>query len=227
MVAAHFRAVGNWLVRFNNATRLPGQPLDEALISEHIEQPLADARGYFGHALVPDAAYDETLRRAHLHEGCSVSLVDEHGDFWPSNLLLAGHQLHVIDWEHFRMRVPGGFDMLVFCVAYNLNFPWRPFGWANASSIFARTFLRGTWLSGNVEALLGRGCVSGGLPRELVPVMLPVALCRMAVRRAESMPREDPVLANPWLQMLSEWWKRPTDNRLEAWAAREESRRGA
>ncbi len=219
MVAEHFRATGDWLARFHRATRQPARPLDEAVVYEQIEQPLAEARRYFGSKVVPDAQYAATMRQARMHLGCSVSLVDEHGDFWPSNLLLAQGQLRVIDWEHFRPAMLPGFDMLVFCAAYSMHFPWRPFSWADVRATFDATFLRETWMSKYAMSLLDRGCASSGLPHTLVPVMLTLTLCRMAVRRTQAASQDGSnAPTTSWLQMLEDWWQRPAGNRLEAWA---------
>jgi aminoglycoside phosphotransferase (APT) family kinase protein len=225
MVAAHFRATGEWLTRLHRATRQPARTLGEAAVCEQIEQPLAEARRYFGSKVIPDALYDAIIRQAREHLGCRVSLVDEHGDFWPSNLLLARGRISVIDWEHFRPAVLPGFDMLVFCAAYSMHFPWRPFGWADPRMTFAATFLRTTWMTKYAMILLNRGCASSGLPRTLVPVLLPIALCRMAVRLTQAASQQDPgAPITGWLQMLEEWWRRPSNNPLEEWARKEVTR---
>jgi hypothetical protein len=218
LVAGQLAAVAQWLSRFWAATAQPARSLDENLVQEHIEKPLLLARERLGRRAVPEAGLQATLKAARTSIGQPVTIVAQHGDLWSANLLVRRAGLAVVDWEHFVPEALPAFDMLLFCTAYAMDFPWRPFGWVDHRAAFARTFLRHTWFARHVKRFLGRCCASSGLPRELVPVMLPVTLARMALRRTEGLSTDAALPRSSWLDMLEAWWHRPANNWLERWS---------
>ena len=87
-----------------------------------------------------------------------------------------------------------------------------------------RVFCTPGWLTAHVARLLERGCAAAGLPRALLPVLLPVMLARMALRHAAGASPGPPAADNFWLPALQAWWQRPAHSWLDAWARGETSR---
>ena len=186
LVRGHFDRVAGWLERFWSATAQPPQPLDESLLWEHIEQPLRQASQRFGQHAVPEKLVETTLAAARAHLGHPVPLVAQHGDLWASNLLVGRAGLYVVDWEHYSPSALPAFDMLFFCATYAMDFPWQPFRWLDHRMTFARAFVQPTWFARHIMRFLGRCCEASGLSPSLIPVLLPVTLAQVALRRAEA-----------------------------------------
>ncbi|MBF6615061.1 MAG: hypothetical protein IVW55_18315 [Chloroflexi bacterium] len=72
-------------------------------------------------------------------------------------------------------------------------------------------------MSRHIAHLLRAVCAASGLPLDMLPVILPAALARRALRRAESMPSGQSTVDSSWLSMLQAWWERTPENRLERW----------
>jgi hypothetical protein len=224
LVNEHFRRVSSWLRDFAEAT-LVGRPvLDEALLEEHIESPLRTFIELFGDDFVPRTAIDKTIDAAREHLGQHVPLFAEHGDLWPSNLLLPRSQvggLYVVDWEHYRPVSLGGFDMLFFCNTYAREFPWQLMRWLEYDEALRRTFMQRTWLARHIEGALASYCAAIELPRTLVPALLSVLMVRKSVQHVQSAPGR---IANPqayWPATFRVWCARPADSWLDVWAGRE------
>jgi hypothetical protein len=219
LVTGHFARATTWLTHFAQATRQSPQPLDDALLETYIVAPLTAFAARFGPVAAPPDALAATLAAARAQQGQLVRLTAEHGDLWLANLLLArGTSLYVIDWEHFRPAALPGFDMLLFCTTYAMDFPWRPFGLLPPADTIAPANLHPTWLTPHIGLFLTRLCAAYGLPPALLPVLLPVLLARMALRQAEAAPDGALAPSSSWLAMLCAWWARPADNWLDAWA---------
>jgi hypothetical protein len=211
LVAGHFRRAAGWLDHFARATRSPARPFDQALLDEAIATPLETCAARFD---LPAENVRATLAAARAHLGRPVALTAEHGDFWLANLLLppAPDAAYVVDWEYFAPAALPGFDMLLFCMTYALEYPWRPFGWIDAPTAVARAFVQPELLRPHISALLARGCEAAGLPPSLLPALLPAMLARMALRHAGA-PNSS------WIAALAAWWARPAATWLETWAA--------
>jgi hypothetical protein len=218
LARGHFDRVADWLERFWAVAGQPAHPFNEKDIREHIEGPLLAARERLGSEIVPESALRATLAASRACIGQPVRLVARHGDLWASNLLMGRRWLYVVDWEEFRPESFPTFDMLLFCTTYAMDFPWRPFGWADHREAFERAYLQPTWLGRHIERFLERGCQASGFNPSLLPIMLPVTLAEMALRREPNMGPGQEAHRSSWSDMLQAWWNRPTGNWLEAWA---------
>jgi hypothetical protein len=187
------------------------------MIESYIDQPMRAAAARFGGANLTEAVVESICNAARLHLGRPVSLVAEHGDLWIANLLLSRSTIGIVDWEHFVPETLPGFDMLFFCVTYAVHFPWVPFGWERAEIAFARAFLHRTWMNAYIGRFLDRACASAELPREIVPILLPVMLARMALRQSQRSIAGTSG-ERSWLNMLQSWLTRTSDNWLDQWA---------
>jgi hypothetical protein len=214
LVAGHFRRAAGWLDRFARATRGPTRPFDQALLDEAIAVPLETCAARFD---LPDGGVRATLDAARAHLGRPVALTAEHGDFWLANLLLppAPDAAYVVDWEYFAPAALPGFDMLLFCMTYALEYPWRPFGWIDPATAVARAFVQPELLRPHIMGLLAQGCAAAGLPPPMLPVLLPAMLARMALRHAGGPAGSSP--NNTWTVALAAWWARPAATWLVTW----------
>ena len=220
----HFSRVSHWLVDFALATRQPARTLDEALFAEQIMAPLLTFAERFGPAFAPPEALERTIQMGRAHIGRQVGFSAEHGDLWPSNVLIpraaAGiHKgIYVVDWEHFLPVSLTGFDMLFFCTTYSREFPWRPFAWLEPAEALQRTYIRETWLGSRIRGLLEHNCAALGIQRSFIPVLLPVLMARIALRHANSTVTTQTDTEEYWSAALRTWFNRPSDNWLESWA---------
>lgn len=217
--ALHFGRAGTWLAHFAAATRQPPRPFDAVLLDQYVADPLHRLAAQFGTDAVPPAHLAATLALARRHLGRPITLTAEHGDLWLANLLLPPGGLYVVDWEYFQPVALPGFDLLLFSTTYALEMPTRPFGWERPAVALHRAYCTQGWLTPHIARFLGQGSAAAGLPRPLVPVLLPVMLARMALRRAGSS-ASDPA-DNAWLTALRAWWQRPAHSWLDAWADEE------
>jgi hypothetical protein len=219
LAARHFARAGTWLAHFAAATAQPSRPFDAALLEQFIAEPLARLAAQFDPESVPPAHLAATLAQARTQLGVPVRLTAEHGDLWVANLLLPpGGGLYVVDWEYFQPVALPGFDLLLFSTTYALEIPTRPFGWVRPEVALDQAYCTRGWLTPHVARFLQRGCAAAGLPRALVPVLLPVMLARMALRRAAGTSPGPPAPDNYWLTTLQAWWRRPAHCWLDAWA---------
>jgi hypothetical protein len=216
LVADHFRRAAGWLAHFARATRGPSRPFDQALLDEAIAAPLETCAARFD---LPVGGVRATLAAARAHLGRPIALCAEHGDFWLANLLLppAPDAAYVVDWEYFAPTALPGFDMLLFCMTYALEYPWRPFGWADAETAVARAFTQPELLRPHITRLLAQSCAAAGLPPPLLPALLPAMLARMALRHAGG--PTSGATHSTWNAALAAWWARPAATWLEPWAA--------
>jgi hypothetical protein len=219
LAALHFGRAGTWLAHFAAATRQPPRPFDAALLEQYVAAPLERLAARFGPEAVPPRQQAATLDLARAHLGTPVTLTAEHGDLWLANLLLSPGGLYVVDWEYFQPAVLPGFDLLLFSTTYALEIPTRPVGWERPDVALHRAYCTRGWLTPHITHFLHRGCAAAGLPRSLIPALLPVMLARMALRRAGSA-ASDPA-DNFWLVALRAWWQRPTHSWIDAWARSE------
>jgi hypothetical protein len=218
VAARHFARAGTWLAHFAAATRQPPRPFDAALLEQFIADPLTRLAAQFGPEVIPPDRLARTLAQARVFLGVPVSLTAEHGDLWVANLLLPPRGgLYVVDWEYFQPAALPGFDLLLFTATYALELPTRPFGWVRPEVALDRAYCTRGWLTPHVARFLQRGCAAAGLPRALLPVLLPVTLARMALRRAGGSPPGPAAPDNFWLPALQAWWQRPTHCWLDAW----------
>lgn len=224
LVDEHFQLASSWLKHFAEATLQAHRPLDEAMLEEYIETPLRAFTKLFGDDFVQHGAIDRLISVAKMHLGQHVPLIAEHGDLWPSNLLLAhshDRNLYVVDWEHYRPVSLGGFDMLFFCINYSRDFPWRPLGWMEYAVALRRAFMQHTWLAGHIERALTDYCAAIRLPRTLAPVLLSVLMARMSVRRMESALEGIATPQHYWPTVFRAWCLRPADGWLDIWVGGE------
>jgi hypothetical protein len=218
LTALHFDRAATWLAHFAAATRQPPRPFDTALLDQAIAAPLERAAAQFGPDIVPPAALAATLALARAHLGRPVALTAEHGDLWLANLLLPRQGgLYVIDWEYFQPTALPGFDLLLFSTTYALEIPTRPFGWPRPDVALYGAYCTRGWMTPHVARYLRRGCAATGLPRTLLPVLLPVMMARMALRRAVASPPGTTPSHNFWLTALQIWWNRPAGSWLDSW----------
>jgi hypothetical protein len=218
LVAPHFDRAATWLAHFAAATRQPPRPFDPALLDQYIAAPLERVAAQFGPDVIPPAALAATLALARAHLGRPVTLTAEHGDLWLANLLLPRQGgLYVIDWEYFQPTALPGFDLLLFSTTYALEMPTRPFGWARPDVALYGAYCTRGWMTPHIARFLRRGCAASGLPRTLLPVLLPVTMARMALRRAAASPTSTATPDNFWLTALQVWWNRPPGSWLDTW----------
>jgi hypothetical protein len=215
-VADHFGRAAGWLDRFARATCGPVRPFDQALLDEAIAAPLETCAARFD---LPADGVRATLDAARAHLGRPVAVTAEHGDFWLANLLLppGPAAAYVVDWEYFAPAALPGFDMLLFCMTYALEYPWRPFGWIDAETAMVRAFVQPELLRPHIRGLLAQGCAAAGLPPALLPVLLPAMLARMALRHAGG--PASSTMNSTWIAALAAWGARPAATWLETWAA--------
>ena len=102
--------------------------------------------------------------------------------------------------------------MLLFCMTYALEYPWRPFGWIDAETAVARAFVQPELLRPHIMGLLARGCAAAGLPPALLPVLLPAMLARMALRHAGG--PTSSTTNSTWTAALAAWGRA---RRLPGW----------
>ncbi len=221
LVRGHFDQVSAWLTRFGTATLQGPRPLDEPSFEEYIAKPLRTFAEKFGPSVAPPDQIERIIAEGRAYLGVSVPFTAEHGDFWPSNVLLPlgkPRGLFVVDWEYYRPVLLGGFDMLFFCTTYSLELPGRPLGWVVAEEAIQRAFVRRTSLGGHIERLLDQNCAATGLPRGLVPLLMAVMIARMALRHASTLPNPVAEPGQYWPTIFQVWCRRPLDSWLDTWA---------
>ena len=220
LVARHFGRAATWLAHFAAATRQPPRSFDAALLDEYIAAPLDRFQAQFGRDALPARTREHLLARARAHLDLPISLTAEHGDLWLANLLLPPKGgIYVIDWEYFQPTALPGFDLLLFSTTYALELPSRPFGWMRPDVALYDAYCRPNWLTPHMARLLRRGCAATGLPRTLLPVLLPVMMARMALRRAGGSAPGTPAADNFWITALQLWWQRPAESWLDTWGS--------
>jgi hypothetical protein len=219
-VETHFHIVSAWLTRFGKATLQPARPFDEDMLEEYVAAPLNDLMKRFGAEAAPSGYVEQLIGAAKSHLGRPVPLVAEHGDLWPSNILLPverGVGFHIVDWEHYRPVSLAGFDVLFFCTTYAREFPWRPMAWLETDAALRRAFVERTWLAVHIERLLDDYCAALGLERSLIPVLLPVMMARLALRHADSEPAGVETPERYWLNAFREWANMASGSWLHPW----------
>jgi hypothetical protein len=221
LIEGHLSSVSAWLSRFGRATLQPPRPFDEAQLEEQIAAPLRAFAARFGEATAPSAMIDELIGVARSHLGMPVPFIAEHGDLWPSNVLVPrgpGGELYIVDWEHYRPVSLAGFDMLFFCMTYTREIPGRPLSWVGTEEALRRGFCRDTRLARRIRQFLDWNCAATGLPRTLVPVLLPVMIARLSLRHADAPLDTSEEPESYWPATFRVWAKLSTGSWLTSWA---------
>ena len=219
----HFARVAPWLTMFGEAFRV-GLTLDEPLIECHFVRPLQEYVVHCGDAAAA-VHVDQTIAAARRYLGQTIHFTAEHGDFWPSNILVPPNdeRIYVVDWEHYSERAPAGFDPLFFCMTYALDLAWRPLGWVDPATALRRAFIEPTWFARIVRDMLHQYCAALGVEPALLPLLLEVLFARMALRQHESIRTEQGDSGQLWSTTLKTWWSRTTGGWLDVWAAETKS----
>ena len=179
------RVCGDWIATFHQATRTGEVVLEGPTLAEEVEQPLLR---YVEAVASPEQA--EQVRpliertRAAL-AGAKVLLAQQHGDFWPGNVLWDGRQPAVLDWERSRPHsIPLG-DPLFYLSSLAGDSIFTPRG----GVMYAPNAFRQLWLAPSslhtlvLEFLSGYARATGITPATLV-WYLPVTIAKEAVRKA-------------------------------------------
>lgn len=186
-VRAHLTAALDWLVAFQEATRLPGREYRPE--EDRTLRPRAAERE-------PATWYDKLL------EGCARSapqLCAVHGDFWARNLLLRRNRsdrrprptgARVVDWECFAAEGPPFADLFHFALSYGLDFPWSGYRRRPPVEAFRLGFLEENTVSREIRTFLLTYCTRTGMDPWLLAPFAHVHLLERAVRDPEG----------PWLQ---------------------------
>lgn len=106
----------DWLVEFTLARGPTPVSVDERLLREHVEEPVA-AYGAAFDLTVQERSFLASLPRR-LREGLgpTVPLVAGHGDFSDANVIVDGGSVGVVDWdEPFGRTLPGCDLFYLFC----------------------------------------------------------------------------------------------------------------
>lgn len=181
-VRAHFRAAIDWLIEFQDASRMRDTvDLDEQL----------SAVGRT--SMPPDVAEDVTdavrqVRR--LAPARTLRLAACHGDFWPRNIILRDHAgaAGIVDWERYSPRCSPFDDLFHFPVTYGLAYPW--YGVSEEAVMWSRTFLERNHVSRSVRRFLGRYCLRRGLPPGL---LLPLLRLHLLNRHRDAQARGETI----------------------------------
>jgi hypothetical protein len=193
-VGAHFQAAIDWLLDFQDASRVKGQwdldELQQVAMGSAEGEPDVQASCERALAQVREWAPPRTLR-----------LVASHGDFWPRNVILddRASMAGIVDWERFSPATSPFDDLFHFAATYGLAYRW--IGREREDESWARTFLRRNRISRAVRRFLGRYCLRRGLQPSLLMPLLQLHLItrhRDARRRGETTPEGDTV----WMQGL-------------------------
>jgi hypothetical protein len=194
--------------------------LDEHSLEEYIVRPLRDYTSLVAGALAQEHI-ERSIEAAHSLLGRALPFAAEHGDFWPSNILLPANAMgiYVVDWEDFGECALPVLDAIFFCTTYALDLAWRPFAWMDTATAIRRAFVEPTWYARLVRGLLERYCDELGVERRLLPLLLEVTLARMALRHSQTMGGVQGSPGQIWNDALQAWWNRRNGGWLDDWAA--------
>lgn len=185
-VEKHFRGALAWLVQFQAATVGDRVRLDEGVIREHIEAPLAE----FARSCAPSPAaermFGRTIETARALTDERLPLTARHGDFWARNVMLGKDGVCVIDWDGYKDRSPPFHDLFHFAVSYGLSYPWQLGRWADPSAAFRSTILADTWLSKLLRDRLRDYCRGMAVSPALLEVFFPVYLAEQALAEGQT-----------------------------------------
>jgi hypothetical protein len=183
-IRRYLSPVVDWLIAFGRSGCVTVE-FDGDVYAHAVAEPLARLARY--HALGRDEAALVAELGAHLRafRGRPVPAIALHGDVWPGNIFVAGDRVSVIDWDGYREHDASYHD--IYTLLSSFVVAGGPPGPEPAAS-FAATFYADSWFSRLVRAELARYTAAIGVDPELVTLMLPFFLVRMAVRRDPATP---------------------------------------
>lgn len=182
----HFRAALPWLVQFQAATVADRVRLDEGVICEHVEAPLAEYSRSCAPSPAVERMFGRTIQNARALTHERLPLTARHGDFWARNVMLGEGGVSVIDWDGYKDCSPPFHDLFHFAVSYGLSYPWQLGRWADPSAAFRSTILADTWLSRLLRELLRDYCRVMAVSPVLLQVFFPVYLAEQALAEARA-----------------------------------------
>lgn len=121
-----------------------------------------------------------------------------HGDLIPSNLLIDGDQVGAVDWEFGSRRQMPWVDPVHFAVSFSLHhavLARRP-----RREAFERGFLEDGWIRRENQRFLDTAFDEGGVPRELLQLILPAYCVYFAVQMSRFFSPEY-AIAKDWAEI--------------------------
>ena len=183
-IRRYLRPVVDWLILFGR-TGHAAVEFDGDIYAHAVAEPLARLARYHELGRTEAALVAELGTHLEAFRGRPVPALALHGDLWPGNVFVDGDRLHVIDWDGYRERDASYHDIYTllssFVVAGGAPGP-------EPAASFAATFYADTWFARLIRGELEHYTTAIGLDPELVTLMLPLYLVRMAGRRDPATP---------------------------------------
>lgn len=199
----HFQRAQDWLVQFQQATKMREVRLDEWTIRDHVLYPLENFQQHSDSSPHERDMIHHTIQLAHKLRGERLPLVARQGDFWARNLIVNGNTVGVVDWERFRQRSTPFSDLFMFATSYGLSYPWKVGRWAEPVAAFRATYLERSWLAHLVQEYLLAYCQAMQVSPEMLEVFFPVFLAERALEE-----KELSGLAGSWEPQTGKWlWR--------------------
>jgi len=180
-VEGYIERVLDWLVAFGR-TGSERIPFDGELYKEAVTEPLARLERMHAYSGREKARLKEVAGRVSGWRGLSVRTTALHGDLWPGNIFLGPDRLRVIDWDGYREQDASYHDIYTFLTSFSLARP-NPAAAFDPQAEFAATFFADHWFSRMARRALERYALALALDQDLLQLMLPLYLARMATRR--------------------------------------------
>jgi hypothetical protein len=180
-VHAYIHRVLEWLTAFGR-TGSERVAFDGELYMQAVSEPLARLERMHAYSGREKARLKEVVARVAGWRGRTVRTTALHGDLWPGNIFLGPDRMRVIDWDGYREQDASYHDIYTFLTSFTLARPDRAAP-LDPQAEFAATFFADHWFSRMARAALERYARALELDQDLVQLMLPLYLARMATRR--------------------------------------------
>lgn len=180
-VQAYIDRVLEWLVAFGRTGSMR-VAFDGELYLTSVSEPLARLGRMHAYSGRERARLQEVGTRVSTWRSRTVRTTALHGDLWPGNIFLGPDRMRVIDWDGYREQDASYHDIYTFLTSFTLARP-DPGAAVDPQAEFAATFFADHWFSRMARAALDRYASALELDHDLVQLMLPIYLARMATRR--------------------------------------------
>jgi hypothetical protein len=180
-VTAYIDRVLDWLVTFGR-TGSERAPFDGELYLQAVSEPLSRLGRMHAYSGREKARLREVETRVAAWRGRMIRTTALHGDLWPGNVFLGPDWIRVIDWDGYRETDASYHDIYTFLTSFTLAHP-ESTGRDDPQAEFAATFFADHWFSRLARTALDRYARVLELDHDLVQLMLPIYLARMATRR--------------------------------------------
>jgi hypothetical protein len=180
-VQGYVDRVVDWLIAFGR-TGSERAPFDGDLYLQSVSEPLARLGRMHAYSGRERARLREVETRVAAWRGRPIRTTALHGDLWPGNIFFGPTWIRIIDWDGYRETDASYHDIYTFLTSFTLERP-DPDRQGDPQAEFARTFFADHWFSRLARSALDRYARALELDPDLLQLMLPLYLARMATRR--------------------------------------------